>query len=296
MKKGWKIFWIIAGSLGGLGLVLCGAALVLGVSFYDIEEVYPYGIGFINDGTWGRRVEKRIINSSEDHDHSYADNSDYSFSDVMDMEMNVAGCDVIFEESKDQKIYVKTDKVDFGNSEIAITVEEEGGKLTIETVKNGKLWTKFTGSDNYYGTLYVYLPTDLIFDNADLSFGAGDLCVTRINAIRLNINVGAGDFDVEHFQADDITVNVGAGDIDMYGEFQNEFNLKCGVGKADITLTGGKYDYNYILKSGLGEVSIGEEEYGGLANTRTIDNGSNKEMDIICGAGSVSVEFGHDND
>lgn len=286
MKKGWKIFWIAAGVLGGVGLVLCGIALVMGLTFYDIEEAYPNGIGLVNRN-WGRRIVR------DDHDGSRTYSGDYahSYDGITNLELKVVGCDVIVEDSKDRQVHVGTDDVYFEDDGIELAVEEDNGKLSIQTVKNGKLWTKITGSGTYYGTLYIYLPADLKLEMAEISFGAGDLYINRIHAADMNINVGAGSFEIENFGADEVTVNVGAGDIEMYGDFQNDFNLKCGVGEADINLTGRKYDYNYTLKSGLGEISIGDEEYSGLANARTVDNGGNKNIDIICGAGEVSVEF-----
>ena len=41
----------------------------------------------------------------------------------------------------------------------------------------------------------------------------------------------------------------------------------------------------------VGDINIGNEEYSGLANARTVDNGGDKDMDIICGAGEVNIEF-----
>ena len=42
MKKGWKIFWIVCGSLAGLGLVLCMASLALGVTTDQIRDPYTW--------------------------------------------------------------------------------------------------------------------------------------------------------------------------------------------------------------------------------------------------------------
>lgn len=282
MKKGWKIFWIAAGVVGGAGLVLCGIALAMGLTFNDIEKAYPNGIGFVG---------RRVIRDDHDGSHIYTGDYEHSYDGITGLELKAVGCDVIMEDSKDGQVHVGTEDVHFGDSGVELEVEEDSGKLSIQTVKGGKLWTKITGSGTYYGTLYIYLPADLKLDMAEISFGAGDLYVDRLQAADMNINVGAGSFEIENFSADEVMVNVGAGDIEMYGDFQNNFNLKCGVGEADINLRGRKYDYNYTLKSGLGEISIGEEEYSGLANARTVDNGGSKNIDIICGAGEVSVEF-----
>lgn len=286
MKKGWKIFWITAGAVGGIGLLLCGVALAMGLTFYDLREAYPNGIGLIRNEYWEEHVEKRVKSSiKESIDYAY------SGSGITGLELNLAGCDVIMEDSSDGQVHIDTDYVSFGDSGIEIQAEEEDGKLIIQTVKNGELWSKITGSNTYYGTLYIYLPSDLKFSTAEISFGAGELYIKKLDAEELYINVGAGEFEVENFQADEVTVNVGAGDIEMYGDFQREFNLKCGIGEAEINLRGRQYDYNYTLKSGVGDINIGNEEYSGLANARTVDNGGDKDMDIICGAGEVNIEF-----
>ena len=44
MKRGWKIFWIVIATIVVMGLIFCGAALVLGFRIHDLRKEYPNGI------------------------------------------------------------------------------------------------------------------------------------------------------------------------------------------------------------------------------------------------------------
>ena len=49
MKRGWKIFWIVIATIVVMGLIFCGAALVLGFRIHDLRKEYPNGIVLFGD-------------------------------------------------------------------------------------------------------------------------------------------------------------------------------------------------------------------------------------------------------
>lgn len=284
MKKGWKIFWIVTGCVAGVGIIFCGIALALGLNFSDIEERYPHG--FVLFGSEDRNWDHDIF-----HRHNYNDDDGKSYSGVNNLEITTAGCNVYLNRTDENEIHVNTQNVDFGNSGITLDVVQEGDKLVVQTLMNGNLWKKITGDSKYYGDVYIYLPENIKLTTANIEFGAGELSIEKLHADELTMNIGAAECNVLEYKTKKAVINLGAGSIDMSGEFTDSLNLKCGAGEAEFDLPGTKHDYNYTLKCGIGEISIEDEEYGGLAAARSVDNGGSKDIDIICGAGDVSVEF-----
>ena len=56
MKRGWKIFWIVIATIVVMGLIFCGAALVLGFRIHDLRKEYPNGIVQIGRASCRERV------------------------------------------------------------------------------------------------------------------------------------------------------------------------------------------------------------------------------------------------
>lgn len=304
MKKGWKVFWIIMGVLTGGGIICGSIALAMGLTFSQMEESYPNGIGFIRRSASVVDRNYYDFGGYDDHDDDYDDHDDYddgyggtgqfseSYQDITGLEVNVVAMDVIVKKSPDDKAHIGIDDLKFGNTGIEVTAVNESGKLVIRTEKEGNLWTKMI-SNRYFGELYIYLPADKQLDIAELSIGGSDTHIEHIYVDTLVANIGAGDFEINDFKVNSATVNLGAGDVEMYGEFETDFSLKCGAGSADLTLRGQEKDYNYSMKCGLGEIEIGDQGFAGIAASKSIDNGSGKNIDIVCGAGDVNVEFGY---
>ena len=63
------------------------------------------------------------------------------------------------------------------------------------------------------------------------------------------------------------------------------------MGRIELTAAGKEQDYNYELEVGMGSVTVGAGEFGGMAVEKTIDNSAVKKMDIECGMGSVEIGF-----
>lgn len=161
----------------------------------------------------------------------------------------------------------------------------------------------------------LYVPRDTTVDKFKMSIGAGELnCynITNIEQLFINIgagegtfngiaaeyvemNVGAGDGNVENAIFGSTNFNVGVGDLDVYASITGDVNIDCGVGDMDVELAGEYSDYNYKITVGLGEVSIGEQKYSGAVETTEIDNKQDKDVDVRCGVGDVSVEFNKKN-
>ena len=181
-----------------------------------------------------------------------------------------------------------------------LKVEEKGGLLTIrETMK-------FTGT--YSGAvLTVYVPSGTVFDNVNLTTGAGRLTVGKLSAGTIDFELGAGDVIVDTLTATksadieggagritvsggaikDLELEMGVGQLNLTSALTGNCKLDLGVGESNITLIGSKEDYKLDLEKGLGSISVDGKNVSDYGSS---GNGTNK-VEINGGIGSIHVRF-----
>ncbi len=86
-------------------------------------------------------------------------------------------------------------------------------------------------------------------------------------------------------------MTVGMGNVNLYGTIEGDMDAECGMGSLAILLTGSQEDHNYVVECSMGDTTIGDSSYGGLANEKTIANNSSSDFDIECSMGSVVIVF-----
>ena len=206
--------------------------------------------------------------------------------------MDVGLCDVEILPSTDDMVRVDATNCWFG-SDMSLVVKEDEGKLKIKTSRKRQILDVLSliADDDVSGDLKIYLPADLRLDTAKLTFGASDVEIQALSADEVILKVGAADCSIKCMNVGTMRTDVGAGSVEMEGIIQGDLNVKCGAGDVEACLQAKESDYNYSIKSGAGDISIGGRDYNGLASVRNIDNGSEQDIEIICGAGEVEIEF-----
>lgn len=181
-----------------------------------------------------------------------------------------------------------------------LKVEEHSGRLTIRETK------KFTGT--YSGAvLTVYVPAGTVFDNVNLTTGAGRLTIGHLSAGTLDFELGAGDVSIDDLiatrEADieggagritiadgalkNLNLEMGVGQLNLTSALSGNCQLDLGVGESNITLLGSKENYKLELEKGMGNISVdgvNVSDYGSSGN------GENK-VEISGGIGSINVSF-----
>ena len=181
-----------------------------------------------------------------------------------------------------------------------LKVEERGGLLTIQETK------KLTGTYND-AVLTVYVPYGTVFDNVNLTTGAGRLTVGELSSGTLDFEFGAGDVLIDVLTATkaadieggagritvkngalkNLDLEMGVGQLNLTSALTGDCQLDLGVGKSNITLYGSKEDYRLDLEKGLGSISVDGvivSDYGSSGN------GMNK-VEINGGVGAINVLF-----
>lgn len=265
MKTGWKVFWIVCGSAIIIGFACCAVAFGLGVTLDAIHGRFPDGFGYV--GGSGKKAK-------DIHE---------SFKGITEIDAELAAGEVIVYATDEDEIRVETKNL---RQRLGFKCYAEGNELKLET--NKKLYRL---NNMGKGTIKVYIPREMRFDEVSFDMGAGTLTIDEICADSFSVGVGAGEVDIADFQAQEGSLECGAGTIYAKGAVTSDLEIACGVGEVEFTAYGHETDYNYDIDCAVGAVVCGGSDYSGIGGHRQIDNGADKDMEISTGVGSVTVEF-----
>ena len=181
-----------------------------------------------------------------------------------------------------------------------LKVEENGGLLTIQETK------KFTGTYNG-AVLTVYVPAGTVFDNVNLTTGAGRLTIGNLSSGTLDFELGAGDVSIDSLVATksadieggagrititngalkDLDLDMGVGQLNLTSALTGESDFDLGVGESNITVIGNKDDYKLDIEKGIGNITVDGE---GVSNIKGQGNGNNS-IEVNGGIGAINLKF-----
>ena len=283
MKKFTKIALISALVCLVLGLGVFLGGLALGGTWQGLKESIDHGDYSIggSDGTYGiYMTEKSEDSSSSNQESSVAQEKTSNavvYSNVQKIEIDMQSGGLYFEPTNEK--------------ELSVSVNGKDGKET--TVRqNGEELEIYNDFRNHKGNVKIYYPEDMTFREISISMGGGDVAVKgSIKADEFDAELGAGAFHAEGIEATESSWEVGAGEIVLGHVESRDMDFDCGTGRIEAKLAGKQADFNYDVECGIGSVKIGNEEYGGVAFEKTIQNGQNREIEISCGIGEIQLSF-----
>lgn len=297
MKNRWKIFWIVCGAVGGLGIAFCLVGLCLGATFSGLKEVYdwPYvertsdfsvdaSEYYDEDGYYDYDEEEYHEEALyEDHaHHSVSGESNDGYTGIRELDVEVGRAAVVIREFEGAGIQVDGSQL---NSRQNFQCKQDGEELKIEVMGD-----RSEVSPNE-GTVYIYVPRDSTFAEVSLEVGAGILEIETMKASSVDIAVGAGEVIAERVQANELSVECDAGVVELSGKVEREADFTCGIGSMTLTLDGKQSDFNYELECGVGSIQLGDSDYSGLYREQVVNNRQDRKIDVECGVGSIEIDF-----
>ncbi|OUP49569.1 DUF4097 family beta strand repeat-containing protein [Lachnoclostridium sp. An181] len=269
MKKGWKIFWGICGSVFAVGCILCIVSLALGFSWKEAKRLYPHGIGVV----W-RNERQGEYYSGEEFIKTYKG--------VKEIEVDVyaSWVNIYTDEELEDEVRVECQNIP---SDLQYNAYMDGGKLKIETRKKVS-----NGTED--ATVDIYLPKSVYFEQAGVHIGAGSLSVDGLRAKKMEMEVGAGAGEVLGIETEELSAKVGAGGLTLEGDVKKEAKLECRAGSLSATWAGKKTDFNYETDVSGGTVLVGNDEMQ-FEKKQEINNHAAKNMELDCAAGEMVIEF-----
>lgn len=241
-------------------LILAAVLVVAGIAFCIAGAVCGVDYNKLRELPIIKEEVKKIIVTEE----SVGSEFDGEYTGIRNLELDIGVTDMDITESGDEVLRVYGSNLD--NS---FKCRQDGDTLKIES--KGKV--KLNGGMGERVTIEV--PEGTVFEKVDLEAGVGSLEADRLYCRDLKIECGVGS----------VTVN---------GRVDGECEIDGGVGEVALNLENAKDDFNYDILCGIGEVILGENSYSGISKKKKIDNGSEHDMDIDCGVGTVIVTFSND--
>lgn len=223
-----------------------------------------------------------------------AGNSDQSFGpftqDILRVELEIGGAEVLI--TRGDVLLVETDNP-------YITAEERSGTLKIEERSHI--------ADLDSSTVTIYIPKELVFEDVDISTGAGRLQLDALACRQLELELGAGlaeiyDLTVEHSASIDggagkivlhngdlnrLDFDMGVGEADIVTALSGDSEISAGVGALYLTVLGDMADFTVDAQGGIGKVEV---ENTSVTLHETIGSGSTR-LEIEGGVGSITVDF-----
>lgn len=219
---------------------------------------------------------------------------------IRHLDVEVGGCSFETEVSDDDNIYLEVKSAHKFQGFV------KDGTLYIKAA-NGSL-TNWSDVSDF--RIILYLPEDYRFDEADVSMGAGKMRLVGLDVREASLDVGAGQITVEDVCADELEISIGAGEIalenmEVYrldvtvgmgyfaadGAINGSAQIECSMGNVEMELDGAQKDFNYQLEGSMGNIDLGNESFSGFSQERDIDNGADKDMEVECSMGNITIKF-----
>lgn len=294
MKRFTKLFLIISGILAALGIILIITGVSMGGSYVVADDVLGGRLFF-----------------GFDNDYFVEDSDIENMNDLGDEENT-------FSKEEINSIVLNGKygeyEIDVWDSDTYAIQGIKGSDRIKYAIEEGVLKISMTGKYLWYRganiKVKIYVPKDVTLNSAELNVSAGTLVCSHIKTQVLEANIGAGEGSFHNIEAVDSRFNVGAGDgeiknsvltncnlkvglgdFDIEGNINGDVDIDCGMGNVEMELSNLYNDFNYKVQVGAGDVEIGDREYSGVSNSVSLNNDSDKTMNIKCGMGDVSVEF-----
>lgn len=182
-----------------------------------------------------------------------------------------------------------------------IHFEQNNQTLQIKE-KNHQWFSKYNK-----GSLVVYVPDDLSFENIKINAGAGKIQIENINTKKLSLMLGAGETTIDKLMVTDkCKIESGAGKVSILSGNINQFDLEVGIGNFEatalvtgnskinagignlkLTLRGSREIYQIQAEKGIGTIKIGDKN---VEDDYSYGNGENL-IKLNGGIGNIHVNF-----
>ncbi|MDL2300832.1 DUF4097 domain-containing protein [Lachnospiraceae bacterium OttesenSCG-928-D06] len=219
--------------------------------------------------------------------------------EIQKLKLEIGGCIFRVEESEDNNFYLEGENVG------KLQVYTKGDSLYLNVLRSATVLNEIKKSQivlyipeySYYEEVEISFGAGIMescamyTDELELSLGGGSISIDYLEAEEVSISIGAGEVILEEMEVSEIKASVGAGNMELTGNISKVAKLECAAGNISLNLEGDLEDYDYNIECVLGNVNLDGTTYQSLASARKIENGANKEIEINCSIGNISVTF-----
>ena len=144
------------------------------------------------------------------------------------------------------------------------------------------------------GTDYEMLVENGIFTVTGSTVGENHIVVTIPEGYvfqTVELKVAGGAIVTENIVTENLYTDCGQGSIEFNGTLNGLAEIEQIQGRTQLNLKGTEKDFNYDLKLQYGHIAIGNLQFAAPNETKNIDNGANKSLQINCAMGTVNIAF-----
>lgn len=259
-----KLLLMAALCFAVIGLAFCTASLCFGFSTGEFRQVVQVGKGYLEEaGDWVGNHGKSI---SDMTDEGMDFSQSYTGIQKLKLDIDVAECRLIPYEGNVWQVAGYDLPSGF-------SCTQSGNTLKVEEKGSGIRFWNWRNEETY---LDIYIPESLVIDLLDLECGVGE--------IMMEMEDGA-------LICNEVDLDCGVGSCILNLDVRKKLQIDCGVGDVEVNLAGSAADFDYKLECGVGDIEVDGESYTGFGAEQKIDHGSDREIDIECGVGSVILCF-----
>lgn len=201
-------------------------------------------------------------------------------------------------------------------------VEGEGDTISLEGhnvsriqcyVKDGALRLRDVGRKkevfkNGERKLVLTVPEGAAWETAELSAGLGNISADRLEAGEVSLESDLGSIEigelnagwleadtdlgsilVEEFDGKDVCATSDLGSVELSGSVSGNVTASTDMGSILMTLAEEEDDFNYEIKTDMGNITVGDRDYSGLDREKTVENGSDRKMKLESSMGSIEI-------
>lgn len=250
--------------------------------------------------------------------------TDLKADQITKLQISLKACYLSIQPSEDDNIRLSVS----GNKD-EVKYQIDGETLVIKTRYNDN-WLQYVNMGQRNARVVLQIPEDKHFEQLDMDFGAGKIksmalqaddmelalgagkCdIEGLSAGKMELSIGAGKMTVGSLEADKATIDLGAGEISVKeaavpekldlqigmgnavieGSVTGKMTAECGMGSLQLKLDDSEKDHNYSVDCAMGNVTIGDMNYSGMAASKEINNDADSKFNISCSMGNVSLRF-----
>lgn len=115
---------------------------------------------------------------------------------------------------------------------------------------------------NCKAVLALTVPKEAEFDTVDIAIDVGDVKLNKIKIGSMELKTDVGEIAVRGTDFEQATIESDTGDVDLEECSFINLDVSCDVGDIEIDSNDDISEYAYDIKTEIGEVEIGEENYG----------------------------------
>lgn len=277
MSKGLKFCLVLGIACVILGGGIAGAAVAMGadrsagIAMWNLSNHWENGW----DDSWNDSWNEIIPGNTDEIEADYGD----AYAGINELEINFAAGNIMIESGGEDSIQIWSDSDDYYRWSVSENT------LKVNTSK------KNIGYDNQKHTLHIRIPEGWIFHEVDIDMAAGNFYAEELYAGSLDIDMAAGNVEIGSGKIGELAVDMTAGRILCQAAVQHELDIDMTAGHANVLMLGEETDYNYEITCAMGNIDIGNSSYSGMRQKKEINNHSERDIDIDCAAGNVTISF-----